>query len=98
MPEEQAQDWYYERDPTWGYSVRTKSRLRRTLHGNMEDAYVAHRLSNEKDAHLIAASPDLLAACKFALSVMRANGIIELSEHMAEEKLAAAIKKARGES
>ena len=92
MPEEQAQDWYYERDPTWGYSVRTKSRLRRTLHGNMEDAYVAHRLSNEKDAHLIAAAPDLLAACEAA-----ADGSTYVPADILAQ-LTAAIAKARGES
>lgn len=45
-------------------------------------------------ARLIEAAPDMLAALKFCRSVMVANGIVELSEQMAIEKIDAAIAKA----
>jgi len=51
----------------------------------------------EANARLIAAAPDLLEACKAALSVIKANFPTEQSEFMALEKLDAAIAKAEGE-
>lgn len=52
----------------------------------------------EADQALIAAAPDLLAAAKFAASVLLANGLIELSEDTAHYKLEKAIEKAEGRS
>lgn len=52
----------------------------------------------QADARQIAAASDLLAAAKFALSVLRHNGLFELSERLAEEKLVAAIANAEGRS
>lgn len=49
------------------------------------------------NAHLFAAAPDLLDACRLALSVMRAHGIVDMSEKFAESELTAAIAKATGE-
>jgi hypothetical protein len=49
----------------------------------------------EANAHLIAATPDLEDAARFALSVLRANPV-ELSERLAIEKLEAAIALAEG--
>jgi hypothetical protein len=48
-------------------------------------------------ALLFAASPQLLEACKFAKSVMIQNGIVELSEKMALQKLTDAINAATGD-
>lgn len=54
----------------------------------------AMRKAYEAQERLRAAGPDLLVAAKFALSVLRSNGLFELSERLAEEKLAAAIARA----
>ena len=45
---------------------------------------------------LIAAAPDLLEAAEFALSVIKHNGIFELSERMAVDRLETAISAAYG--
>lgn len=50
------------------------------------------------DAELITASPDLLRACEFALSVIEAQGMFDMSERMAAERLEAAIAKAHGQA
>src|SRR5882757_10279470 len=50
-----------------------------TIHGRNEDEIVSR-------AQLVGAVPELLAACKFALSVLKANPV-EMSERMAIEKL-----------
>jgi hypothetical protein len=45
---------------------------------------------------LIYAAPDLLVACEFALSVIKANFPVETSEFLAIDKLEKAIAKAKG--
>ena len=55
---------------------------------------ILHTGVDQANAHLIAAAPDLLAAAKFAESVLKANPV-ELSERMAIERLQVAITKAR---
>jgi hypothetical protein len=47
---------------------------------------------------LISAAPDLLEAAEFALSVIKAQGLYDVSERMAADKLERAIAKARGEN
>lgn len=46
------------------------------------------------NAKLIAAAPDLLKALQFCQSVIKTQGMFDLSERMAFDKAAAAIKKA----
>jgi hypothetical protein len=48
----------------------------------------------ESNAKLIAAAPDLLEALMFAKSVIKKNGIFDVSDRMAFEKALKAIKKA----
>jgi hypothetical protein len=48
----------------------------------------------QRNAPLIAAAPELLAACKFAHMVMHGNGVFEAREKALMEKLEAAIAKA----
>ncbi len=50
------------------------------------------------NARLIAAAPELLAACEFALSVQLHAGLYDVSDKLNAEKLQAAIAKAKGES
>lgn len=45
---------------------------------------------------LLSAAPDLLAAAEFALSVLKEQGLYDMSEKMAARKLQLAIAKARG--
>ncbi|HOR01545.1 MAG TPA: hypothetical protein PLJ35_22250 [Anaerolineae bacterium] len=47
---------------------------------------------------LISAASELLEAAEFALSVIKAQGMYDVSERMAVEKLEAATTKARGQA
>ena len=58
------------------------------------DAYADERQAN---ARLIAAAPDLLAACEAALRVCNLSGTGERDRRAAIAKLEAAVAKARGE-
>jgi hypothetical protein len=60
-------------------------------------AAITGRPEREANARLIAAAPDLLAACKFAASVMNANFPTEASEFAAIDKLQEAIGRAKGD-
>lgn len=59
---------------------------------------ICESIENENDARLIAAAPELLAACEFALSVQLHAGLYDVSDKLNAEKLQAAIAKAKGES
>lgn len=52
--------------------------------------------STPEEERIADAAPDLLAACKFALSVLREQGLIEMSEQVAADELVSAISKAKG--
>jgi len=52
---------------------------------------------NHPDARLIAAAPDLLAACEAALTEMRAEGVAQLISPAMFRELKTAIAKARGQ-
>jgi hypothetical protein len=66
-----------------------------TLNGPHEaDETQCERCANGR---LVAAAPELLAACEFSLSVHETQCLYDLSERMAAEKLRAGIAKARGE-
>ena len=60
--------------------------------------HVAIVQSSNADARLIAAAPDLLAACEYALDAMSGPDGPEptMAEKMAMDRLRAAIEKARG--
>lgn len=58
--------------------------------------YVIAETVAPENKSLIIAAPDLLAAAEFALSVIRAQGLYDMSERMAADKLEAAIAKAHG--
>lgn len=64
--------WYVEQSSTWGLCVRTRERQREVMVAKgqprkTEDGYVAYRLESKKEAHLIAAAPDLYAALELAV-------------------------------
>ena len=59
------------------------------------DCRLAEAFSVEA-AHLMTAAPDLLEALCFAASVIKSQGLYDLSERMAVEQAEAAIAKATG--
>lgn len=80
-----------------GLSIVTKSTAKRgslviarVVPATETDA-VSGPEQEDANAHLLAASPLLLAACKFAHSVITTNGVFEMSERLAIERLEAAI-------
>jgi len=50
--------------------------------------------NGKSDAKLIAAAPEMHEALSFCLSVIKSNGIFDVSEKMAVKKAEAALKKA----
>ena len=71
-------------------------RLERTDAAQAEHNRV-QREEAERIARLNDAAPGLLEACKFSLSVHKAQGLFDMSERMAARRLEAAIAKAEGE-
>jgi len=60
--------------------------------------YFTFFTETEAIASAFGALPELIEACTFALSVIRSQGLFELSERIAVDKLEGALEKAKGKS
>lgn len=79
-----------DRGRTWGINAWEDTS------GITGDARLAEVFSIVENARLVAAAPDLMEACKFSLSVHKAQGMFDASERLAIERLERAIAKASG--
>lgn len=104
--------WYVEQSSTWGLCVRTRERQHEVMVAKgqpckTEDGYVAYRLGSKKEAHLIAAAPELYEAAQQTLEWMDSLPA-EIQNLMSEDISAAlavayddcraALARARGEA
>ena len=82
--------WIVKRG-AWEFTIGNESsKPSARLHDFMVAKTPENSMHSEADAHLIAAAPDLLAACEAALSTLRGSG------HLAVRELEAAIARAKG--